>query len=113
MDIDPIAPSAHGPWAARLASTPARESAGGAAAMRAPRPVDRKTLERHVKQANGELAALQKDLRISIHEDSGEMVVQIVDPRSGNVLRQSPPEEFLNVSVRLHEMVGFFLDAKS
>ena len=37
-------------------------------------------------------------------------MVQVVDRNSGEVLREAPPEEFLDLAVRLREMVGLFLD---
>jgi flagellar protein FlaG len=82
------------------------------ASDRAP-DVDRQAIESRVASANAELARLQHDLRFSIHEKSGEMVVEIVDLRTGEVLREQPPRAFLDLAVRLHEMVGFFLDART
>jgi uncharacterized FlaG/YvyC family protein len=75
--------------------------------------VDRNELDARVAAANTELAALNQDLRFSIHDKSGEMIVEVVDTKTGEVLREQPPQEFLDLVVRLREMVGLFLDAKS
>jgi len=53
---------------------------------------------------------LRRSLRFRVHEGTGRMFAQIVDPSSGEVVRNVPPEEMLRVLVRVHEMVGVFLD---
>ena len=66
-----------------------------------------------VNEANKYLESLQRDLRFQIHEPTGQMMVEIVDINTGEVLREQPPHEFLDLAARLREMVGCFLDATS
>lgn len=116
MDIDPIAAGSSDLRGTRVAPPPVAvswDSSPRSEHVSTPgNAMDRRELETRVEKANSEMSSMNQDLRFSVHEKSGEMFVQVVDSRSGKVLRQSPPKEFLDLSVRLHEMVGLFLDAK-
>jgi flagellar protein FlaG len=72
--------------------------------------VSRERLEDAVRDANENFERLNRRLRFRVHEGTGELMVQIVDRGTGDVLRTNPPEEFLDLAVRMKEMVGFFLD---
>lgn len=75
--------------------------------------VSRTELESRVEKANAELAELHNNLHFAVHEKSGQLVVQVTDSRTGEVIRQQPPKAFLDLTVRLREMVGLFLDEKN
>jgi flagellar protein FlaG len=66
-----------------------------------------------VNEANKYLESLQRDLRFQVHDATGQMMVEVVDLNTGEVLREQPPHEFLDLAARLREMVGYFLDATS
>ena len=51
------------------------------------------------------ISSQQRSVRISKDESSGHMVVQLVDPSSGEVIRTLPSEELLRVA-RSFEMLG-------
>ena len=51
------------------------------------------------------IASQQRSVRISKDEVSGHMVVQLVDPSSGQVIRTLPTEELLRLS-RTFQMLG-------
>ena len=112
------------PLAAQVQSSPAgdfrpgRRDTGSEGAAEAPRerpveqrePVSRAELERLVDEVNSDLAVLNEKLGFQVHEGTGQIVVQIVDRDSGEIVRESPPREFLDLAVRMREMVGLFLD---
>ncbi len=50
------------------------------------------------------------DLQFSVHEASGEIMVTVRDESSGEVIREIPPSEMLDLSARLGEMVGLLFD---
>lgn len=50
------------------------------------------------------------DLQFSIHEPSGQMVVKVTDGSTGEVIREIPSEEILNLADRLDEMIGLIFD---
>lgn len=51
-------------------------------------------------------------LRVRLDEPSGRYVYQSVDPVSGEVKRQYPPEEALRAIARLHDIAGLAVDKK-
>lgn len=50
------------------------------------------------------------DLRFSVHEGSGQLVVTVMDSETGEIIREIPPRELLNLAVRLDEMIGLLFD---
>ena len=67
-------------------------------------------LQDTVDSAAAKLEALNQSLTFQVHDGTGELMVQVVDRSTGDVLRETPPKEFLDLAVRLEEMVGFFFD---
>jgi len=53
------------------------------------------------------------DLQFSIHEASGEIMVTVMDGSTGEVIREVPPSEILDLAAKLEEMVGLMFDQKA
>ena len=85
--------SEHGPLRTAPASPPTREQ-----------------LEARVTEEAKRFEQLNQSLTFRLHEGAQQLMVQVVDRDTGKVLRETPPEEFLDLTARLREMVGFFLD---
>lgn len=51
-------------------------------------------------------------LQFSVHETTGRTVVRVVDKETEKLIREIPPEEFLNLAAKLDEMVGIIFDKK-
>ncbi len=62
---------------------------------------------------NNFLEFMSADIRFKIHEKSQRLFVQLVSEKDQRVLRQYPPEEFLDMVARIREFVGIFLDKKA
>jgi flagellar protein FlaG len=52
------------------------------------------------------------NLKFSIHESSGEVMVTVTDEASGEVIREVPPSEILNLAAKLDEMIGLLFDQR-
>jgi flagellar protein FlaG len=52
------------------------------------------------------------DLQFSVHEASGEIMVTVSDKSTGEVIREVPPSEVLNLAARLEQMIGLIFDQK-
>ena len=50
------------------------------------------------------------DLQFSVHEASGEIMVTVREESSGEVIREIPPSEMLDLAAKLGEMVGLLFD---
>ncbi|GJM45295.1 MAG: hypothetical protein DHS20C21_21370 [Gemmatimonadota bacterium] len=86
--------------------------AGAAQAEKQEEPASRPELDRLVEEANANLKVLNEKLGFQVHEGTGQIVVQIVNRENGEVVRESPPKEFLDLAARMKEMVGLFLDER-
>jgi flagellar protein FlaG len=69
----------------------------------------------------GELAAdIQKnlnmihnvDLSFTVHDATGEIMVTVKDETTGEVIREIPPSEVLNLAAKIDAMVGVIFDQK-
>lgn len=74
--------------------------------------VTRRTLERAMEELNKATYIIDKRLRFSIHEESERMQVFVIDNKTQEVIKEIPPEEFLNIVARIQEMVGLLLDER-
>ena len=69
----------------------------------APEPVQ---VAQAVDDLNQRFRESRTDLRFSIDDDSGRIVVSVVDAEDGKVLRQMPTAEALRVSKALDQALG-------
>jgi len=52
------------------------------------------------------------DLEFTVHKASGEIMVTVMEESTGEVIREIPPSEMLNLAAKLDEMVGLIFDQK-
>jgi uncharacterized FlaG/YvyC family protein len=114
MVIDAVSQSS--PVAAAPPSGAPRPAGDSLAAGRRPpgdtsgATLDRELLRERVAEESRRFEQLDQSLTFRLHEDTQQLMVQVVDRRTGKVLRETPPKEFLDLTARLREMIGFFLD---
>ena len=68
-----------------------------------------------VEDLQASLQMLQQkntQLNFSVHEKTDRVMVQITDQSTGDLIREIPSEEFLDMAAKLQEMVGLMFDAK-
>jgi flagellar protein FlaG len=65
-----------------------------------------------VEQVNDTAEALDLGLRFRLHEETDRFIVQIVDRKSNEVIKEIPPERLLNLVGQIHDMIGVLLDEK-
>ncbi len=46
-------------------------------------------------------------------DDTGKMIARLTDPETGEVIRQVPPEELLNLARSIDRYLGLLVDRKS
>ncbi len=56
------------------------------------------------------LESINRDLAVSVHEDSGKLFVKVTDSSTGEVVRQIPAEQVLEVEERIEKIVGLFVN---
>lgn len=58
------------------------------------------------------MANVNKKLTYDIHEKTNQIIVKITDKDTGEVLREVPSEESLDLYVKIQEMAGLMIDQK-
>ncbi|MCP4492702.1 MAG: flagellar protein FlaG [Gammaproteobacteria bacterium] len=69
-------------------------------------------LEDSVSQLNELVQSVQRDLRFSIDEFSGDTVIQVLDTKTEEVIRQIPSEEVLALAKNIEIMKGVLFSAE-
>lgn len=70
--------------------------------------------EKLVKSMQEDVDIVKKRMSFRMDEKSGEVVVEIQDAKTGEVLDQLPPEELLKIRAAFKELIkGALLDAKA
>ncbi|MCL6559018.1 MAG: flagellar protein FlaG [Firmicutes bacterium] len=67
-------------------------------------------LEQAVELANKTMETYSTELRFSIHEASGEVMVKVVNTKDDTVIREIPPERVLDMVAHVKKMLGIILD---
>ena len=55
---------------------------------------------------------VRESLQFKLHEGSDRMMVQVMNIKEHEVIKEMPPEEILDLIGNIKEMVGVFLDEK-
>jgi len=66
-----------------------------------------------VEMINKAIQALARDLRFSMDEDTKSTVVKVVDSNTGEVIRQFPTEEVLQIAKALDKWQGMLIRQKA
>jgi flagellar protein FlaG len=69
-------------------------------------------MERFKEEIAKQLEALDAVLSFRRDEESGEMIAEVRDRATGEVLRQVPPEEMLRAAKTVREFLGMVVDAR-
>jgi flagellar protein FlaG len=52
------------------------------------------------------------NVKFSVHQVSGQVLVAVTDEDTGEIIRQIPSEEMVELSMKLEEMMGLIFDQK-
>ncbi|MCF8067755.1 MAG: flagellar protein FlaG [Desulfobacterales bacterium] len=70
-----------------------------------------KKIEKMAEAINDYLIASDWSVKIMIHEETNQTIVQIVS-NEGKVLKQLPPDELINLAQKMIEFAGMLVDKK-
>ena len=63
-------------------------------------------IEAVAKEIDSYLRSTQKDLKIEIHEETGQVIAKIISRDDGKVVREVPDEDLLDLAARLDTLRG-------
>ncbi len=77
--------------------------------------LDREQVTKMVEEAQQRLESLGSSLKLAIQQDkkAGAIVVQVSERQSGEVIRQIPPEDLLELKKKLEDLVGLLFDSSA
>ena len=115
MAIEPITISGKSPASPHKARPPAQReiSQKEKEDAKTEQRLDKSQLEELVDDAQKYMNMIHNvDLQFTIHEASGEIMVTVRNESTGEVIREIPPSEILNLVAKLEAMVGQIFDKK-
>jgi len=65
------------------------------------------------KALNHFLSLFNLETKLVYNKDAGQVIVQVIDKRTNEVVKQIPPEELLEVAKKIHDFVGLLLEKKA
>ncbi|MBB1477472.1 flagellar protein FlaG [Shewanella sp. SG41-3] len=71
--------------------------------------VDSQELNQAVSDIAASMNVMQKGLAFNIDEESGIQVVKVIDVKTGDLIRQIPNEEALDIAKKLNEVTGLLM----
>jgi len=74
--------------------------------------IDRVVTERVADSIQQYLQSTDVRLKFQVHEDSGEIRVKVINEKTGEVIREVPPERILHLASKIDELIGTLLDIK-
>ncbi|MDO6774747.1 flagellar protein FlaG [Shewanella sp. 3_MG-2023] len=66
-----------------------------------------------VDELNSMVSLMRKGLAFKIDDESGKQIVNVLDLDSGDIIRQIPNQEALELSQKLAEVAGFLLKTEA
>ncbi|MGO2331613.1 MAG: flagellar protein FlaG [Pseudoalteromonas nigrifaciens] len=73
-------------------------------------PLEREQLEKMAQQLQGFMGEMNRSLQFQVDEDSGRDVIKVLDKDTGDIIKQYPSEEVLNLVSKLSETAGLLID---
>jgi flagellar protein FlaG len=74
---------------------------------------DKKKAKEIVEQLNNFMGIINTDIKFKLHDKTKEFMVDVVDSKSGKLIRECPSHEFLDMVARLKEYLGALVDKKA
>ncbi|MEW5785213.1 MAG: flagellar protein FlaG [Bacillota bacterium] len=89
-----------------------REKAGAGRPAAVERESLSNELDEGLRKLNDTAEAFNLSLRFHLHRDSDRWMVQVVDMRDNEVIREIPPEKVLNMVAQIQNLIGVLLDER-
>jgi flagellar protein FlaG len=66
-----------------------------------------------IEKANKRYEAYDKILQFSVHEETRQIVIKIINTKTEEIIAEIPPEKILDMIAQLWEMAGLLVDKKA
>lgn len=75
--------------------------------------VTRNEVEKTVESLQAVARALNTRLSFEVDENTGKNIIRVIDSESGEVIRQIPPQEMLDIVSKLKSVIGVLFDREA
>ncbi len=75
--------------------------------------VSKETLDKLITEVNHKFKLANKEFSYDIHEKTNRITVKIKDSETGDIIKEIPSEESLDLAAKIKEMAGLLIDEKS
>lgn len=69
-------------------------------------------IENGTKQLQAIVSTFNKRLKFDVHEETNRIFVQVIDSATGEVIREVPPVQILDMLAKIYEVVGLLVDER-
>lgn len=80
---------------------------------RAPKQVDRATAEKIAEAIQQFVGSMDVKLNFQIHDGTGTVMVRVINEETGDLIREIPPSQVLDLAARIDKMIGALFDART
>lgn len=74
--------------------------------------VDSENLKKSAEEMTKWVQGLNTNIKFAVHEETNQLMVQVIDIVEQKVLREFPPRDYLDMIAKIREFVGMLLDKK-
>jgi len=69
-------------------------------------------LDKAIQVANDAFKEMNVGFRYTLDKNINRQIVQVVNTQTGEIIRQLPPKEIINMLTRMYDMLGILVDKK-
>jgi flagellar protein FlaG len=73
---------------------------------------DKTKLDKQIEEMNKSIAHSGKELHFKYNDEAKQLYVEVVDSQTKKVVTSLPPEFLIDLSIKMKEMIGMFMDEK-
>jgi flagellar protein FlaG len=70
-------------------------------------------IDRIAKAMDNYIRSTDRDLKIKVHNETGQIMVKVISGEDGKVIREIPSEELLNLAAKVEEMTGLLFNVNT
>ena len=74
--------------------------------------LDEKSIIKAIEKANKKILDKSKEFEFSVHEQTKQIMVKVIDRQTHKVIKEFPPEKILDMVAKMCEEAGIFVDEK-
>lgn len=69
-------------------------------------------VEKGIENMNEDLSLLNRSIKFVVHEETGKLMVRVMEKDSGKLIAEIPPQIILDIEARIEKFIGILFDKK-